>query len=163
LEGVLILKEDDWRQIEFLNRDLLDAVADELKSIREIYQNERVGTGFRTLHVRNKVPEPLAGRIVSIQDVRNAFGVEHKFNNLAFKSTKAVINGGFAIESTLGIEIWGQNGEDGILTCLCFSPLKKEIDRESFKSVVGAFVKELDLIFVDWVNMLWADSPDFEY
>ena len=163
LENVLILREDDWRQIEFLS-DILSADAiKEIAAIRSIYENERKGAGFKSLHVRKSIPEPLKGRSLTLRNLKEAFGVSHSYEGIAYNTAHAVIDGGFAFESTIGVQIWGQVNEDGILKCLCFSPLHNEVDKDSFTKTVGEFSAENKLIFVDWVRTFTANSTDTDF
>jgi hypothetical protein len=62
LENILVVHEDDWRQIELISTRHADAVRQELASIQDIHAKHRAGSGFTTLHVRKLIIAPLSNR-----------------------------------------------------------------------------------------------------
>ncbi|MEJ7604327.1 MAG: hypothetical protein WKG01_41085 [Kofleriaceae bacterium] len=69
------MHEDDWRQHELVSADLEPEIAAELGDIRTVHEG-RVGIGFTAIHVRNRVPEPLAGRTIELATLVEALGTE---------------------------------------------------------------------------------------
>ena len=66
--SALELHEDDWRQVEFVARELGDVVAGELTQIRRIL-GARTGPGFREIHVRKQPTSPLVERHITVDEV----------------------------------------------------------------------------------------------
>ncbi len=64
----LRIHEDDWRQIELVAPRFELEIAAELAAIREVVA-ERTGPGYQRLHVRERIPEPLAGTSLTIAEV----------------------------------------------------------------------------------------------
>lgn len=63
----LILHEDDWRQFEAVSTSLRPQVDAEMADIRKIFSEHSVplgeGRAFKKLHVRSRIPNPLASAI----------------------------------------------------------------------------------------------------
>jgi hypothetical protein len=72
--GSLQLAEDDWRQIELVASGCDAAVAACLSAIERIYADHRRDSGaFDEIHIRNEVPQPLAGTRLTLDALRAAF------------------------------------------------------------------------------------------
>jgi len=98
------LHEDDWRQLELVTAELEPAIEAELAAIRVIHA-ERDGVGFRRLHVRERIPDPLIGTNIAFEAVRRG-----RRRDLGFVGSASIIVGGFAFEVGDGA-IYGR--EDG--------------------------------------------------
>jgi hypothetical protein len=98
------LHEDDWRQLELVSAELEPAIEAELAAIREI-RAEREGVGFRRLHVRERIPDPLAGTDIALDTVRRG-----RRRDLGFAGGAGIVVGGFAFDAGDGA-IYGR--EDG--------------------------------------------------
>ncbi|MGC4119846.1 MAG: hypothetical protein QM765_35775 [Myxococcales bacterium] len=57
---VLDLHEDDWCQMEVIDGAMLSLVLDELGAIARVQREERSGPGFKSIHPRKAIREPLA-------------------------------------------------------------------------------------------------------
>lgn len=55
-----VLREDDWRQVEFVHSSYRQIVEQELQDIRKIYAEHRQGIGFTKIHVRSRLPDALS-------------------------------------------------------------------------------------------------------
>ncbi|MFO0898152.1 MAG: hypothetical protein U0836_12070 [Pirellulales bacterium] len=83
-EGDYQLADDDWRQVEFVERKLAAAADEEIEGIRRIHDEAKVGIGFREIHVR-KTPEPpivsslaLADVVQLLEDATGPAGVTYR-------------------------------------------------------------------------------------
>lgn len=89
---VLRIHEDDWRQIELVAPRFEPKIDAEFAAIREVFA-ERVGPAYRRLHVRERIPEPLAGTALTINEVsrgaRRALGIG---------DSPGIVAGGFAFD-----------------------------------------------------------------
>jgi hypothetical protein len=151
LEDVVVLHEDDWRQVELISADQIKRVHQEISSIREIHEKHRVESGFKSLHVRKLITTPLAAATISLQELKKHFGVGHEYAGVAFNRTAAVIRNGFAFRASNSWLFWGQMTKNGTLSIVCIradgepSPIASR-DLESF-----LFTHRL--LFVDWARL----------
>lgn len=67
------LHEDDWRQREFVATVFRPEIAAEFDMIRAA-RDSRIGQGYKRLHVRERIPEPLADVALPLASVRAALG-----------------------------------------------------------------------------------------
>lgn len=92
--GDLLLAEDDWRQFELVSSSLAADMEHELAAVRRIHEEERVGSGWRTLHVRRTPVLPIAPGI-PLADVLEALGVAPSaVEGVAFEGMPTRIAGG---------------------------------------------------------------------
>jgi len=70
----IVLHEDDWRQCELVSASLRSLVDQELAAVRAIHEHERVGPGFRTIHLRKLIPAPIAAGTVTLEDLAPVVG-----------------------------------------------------------------------------------------
>ncbi|HEX3600526.1 MAG TPA: hypothetical protein VHU84_10315, partial [Lacipirellulaceae bacterium] len=123
LENVFVVREDDWRQEELISRDHADKIADEIEGIRQIYENEKDGHGFRKLHVRSAIPRPLEGIHLTLPELMTKFDLEHVYRGVAFDNCAAVIQRGFAFRTAHSEVVWGQLDERDELAIVCITLL----------------------------------------
>ena len=147
LEGVTIFHEDDWRQIEFVTEAQKDLIAEEVNDIEAVFANEQVGHGFRKLHLRQRIAEPLAGVSVTLDDVKRRFGVQSEFKGVGFNTAAAVIARGFAFQTPGNDILWGQLGDDGRVAFLNLLPSP---DGDLDAGGLDAFLTVTGLCLVDW-------------
>jgi hypothetical protein len=67
------MHEDDWRQREFVARQFAGEVESEFGEIRKMWA-EQDGPGFKRIHVRSRVREPLLGIGLTLEEVSEALG-----------------------------------------------------------------------------------------
>lgn len=132
--NVLRMREDDWRQVELIAAELEPEVAAELAAIRQIHA-ERQGAGFPRLHVRARIPEPLAGTALALDTV--ARGPRRP---LGFDGAEGIVIGGFAFDAGDGT-IYGRE-DGGRVTVL--GAWRAEL------LVLADLAQAHDLIIVDW-------------
>lgn len=112
LTGALRMHEDDWLQLELMPEGL--DVSGELAAIRDVRTNQREGSGFKKLHLRQQLPAPLAGRGLRLERLRELFGTERP---VAWKSGTAPLKGCFAFSLPGGAALYGQ-ARDGEVIAL---------------------------------------------
>ncbi|WP_025121633.1 MULTISPECIES: hypothetical protein [unclassified Serratia (in: enterobacteria)] len=152
LENVLVLHEDDWRQFEFLSVSLHELVQQEVQDILAIYHTQREESGFKQIHVRKRIAEPLLDVALPLESLAQAFGVEKRFSGVAFNNAAATIVNGFAWQTTSGWIFWGQTDAQGNLAVLCLLP-PHDADAASMANKIDDFVLAHDLLLIDWVNV----------
>ena len=92
----LAFADDDWRQREYVSARFTPEIQAERADIARVYETH-TGVGFRELHVRKRIPEPLAGVTLAFEDVA-AVMRPHTDNRhpIAITGHPGIIAGGFA-------------------------------------------------------------------
>ncbi|HGM5491681.1 TPA: hypothetical protein ACKP1B_003342 [Serratia fonticola] len=152
LENVLVLHEDNWRQFEFLSVSLHELVQQEIQDILAIYHTQREASGFKQIHVRKRIAEPLLNVALPLESLAQAFGVEKRFSGVAFNNAAATIINGFAWQTDRGWIFWGQTDAQGNLVVLCLLP-PQDVDAALMAKKIDDFVLANDLLLIDWVNV----------
>lgn len=155
LDGFVMVEEDDWRQFEFIDRVHAESIREELEEIVEIYQNHRVGAGFKHLHLRQKITDPLPRTPLTISLIEQAFDVAQTYAGAAFGSSQVAITDSFAMRTTSGWLLWGQTDASGVITALNFAPTQ-HADVAEVASRVDAFLTAHSLYLVDWSRLFWC-------
>jgi hypothetical protein len=130
--AAFVIHEDDWRQHELVAERFAPEIAVELEAIRVVL-GERQGVGFARLHVRERIPEPLAGVELRLPDVRAAIGGDVARRELAFSGTAGVVDGGFAFVVGDAGAVYGREHGDRVVALgfargvepTAFAPLAK--------------------------------------
>ena len=142
------IHEDDWRQIEFLSDSNSEAMVQEIKDVQAICDNQRKGVGFEQVHIRKRVPAPLAQANLSVPTLKSYFPVESDFEAVSFLKTRGSIPGSFAWATSFGGVIWGIADPQGNIVVLCLLPDRGNADQ--LAEAISKFTAENDLVFVDW-------------
>ena len=157
LEHIAVLREDDWRQFEFLDMRSESLINEEFEDIKNIYENHREEVGFKRLHLRQKISFPLESITLTLGLLDVSFEISDKFEGVAFNSAAATIIGGFAVQTKSGWILWGQANESGNITALNLSQTK-ESNINAIATEIDQFTKKYGLYLVDW-PMLFLCGP----
>jgi hypothetical protein len=141
---VLALHEDDWRQCEFVAMDHAQLIAQELAAIHRIHDGEKVGAGFRNIHVRSAIATPLplglAWSTVTrhLGETTSLAGVTIMNQPIANASAARLAD---------GVVVWGI-GDDSGLSALCVHDVRSATatSADALRRVADA----LNLALVDW-------------
>ncbi len=155
LENVVVFREDDWRQFEFISSNQEELIHGELNAIEQIYQQHRESSGFNQLHVRKAIIEPLSETKISLDSLRESFSFEKEYGGVAFNNTAATIVNGFAYKTTSGWLLWGQVDNAGNLINLNLS----ETDSSSIEGIaenIDSFAQKHELYIVNWPRLFWG-------
>ncbi len=153
LENTLVVHEDDWRQSEVVSSRFASLIDSEFQAIRRIYENEHAGVGFRNLHIRSAIPEPLAGVALTLDMLRSEFSAVHEFDGVAFDHAAGVIPHGFAFRNPTGLIVWGQTDAQGHPLVVCLRNVNACTLSVSFDAI-DAWLDTYRLVWVDWVRTL---------
>jgi hypothetical protein len=137
--AALVLHEDDWRQVELVSSRFEPEIAAELAAIRVIYA-ARKGVAFEKLHVREHIPEPLAGVALSVDQIKAALGGDVARRELAIRDTPGVVEGGFAFLVDGGA-VYGYELNDRV-ACICVHRMEPD--------VLFELASAHALVLVDW-------------
>ncbi|HET9623916.1 MAG TPA: hypothetical protein VFP84_21235 [Kofleriaceae bacterium] len=110
---------DDWRQVELIAARLAAEIAAELADIHAIFAEHRRGAGFAKLHVRSRIPEPLAGAAIQIAELAG-LGERCALAIGGSSAPDAVIDGGFAFVADTGV-VYGREA-GGVVVALGLMP-----------------------------------------
>jgi len=141
----IVLREDDWRQCEFVATAHSTEVSAELSAIRHIHSNAAASVGWKEIHVRERIAHPLAPGttwsmvaelIESFEPVGVAFG----------QKDNAVAN---AVGAKLPdqVVVWGVV-DSGQLTVLCVENLERASPLTA--TTLRRVADNLSLALVDW-------------
>lgn len=149
--ATLDIQEDDWRQSEFVSSRLLDCIEQELASVRRIYEEEREGAGFRTLHPRKAMASPLAGTDLDVPAVRAACGaMATPLDGVSFTGVAGLVSASFAVRLLSSLEVYGLHDERGRVVVLAVHARStNNVAMSGMDGVVGMAVAN-DLCLVDW-------------
>lgn len=143
-ENLLLMHEDDWRQIEFISPRYEAEIAGEINSITGIYQNHRQEAGFDKIHLRNLIEQPLSDKKISVRDLAENFSSVKKYDGFGISETKSKAKNSFAFRVENEIDFYGQMTQDGEILFLCVSGNNDSPD------LMKKISEKYDVIFVDW-------------
>lgn len=142
-----VLHEDDWRQFEFVSRQLAVESDAEIAAVRRIHEEEHASVGWRKLHVRRR-PDPPITTPLTRGRLDHAFG-GLSFRGVNFRGASSPIVSGFSFRAADGLECYGAEDEGrvtvlGIVQDVPVSPPVKSAD------ALELIAREFDLDLVHW-------------
>lgn len=161
---VLVMHEDDWRQVELVSNLLSAEIAAEFSAIAKIFEKRRGDGAFPTIHARESVEGPLAGADVSLSKLR-CFEDGMVFDGVSFAQPgingvthiQSVVSGGFALQVTGGMVLYGQvvkdSGGSELINTLAVADAKPS-NLELAASTIAQLCQEHNLVLVDWCRGL---------
>ncbi|MBE7463015.1 MAG: hypothetical protein HS116_05905 [Planctomycetes bacterium] len=160
-DGLFQIQEDDWRQIEFVSSDQVGQVELELNDIRKIYSERGDGVGFREIHVRERIPTPLMGAVLSIERLRSFFPLKRKFDAVSIRRTPGTIPTSFAWTAEAGPVLWGIASEDRTIVVLCLSPAPCQ--SELLADGLAKMTREAGVLLVDWCRAQYVTGDKEQF
>lgn len=143
---VVTLHEDDWRQVELMSAASVLLAADDLAAVRKVIAEDRVGAGFRRLHLRGMVA-PLAGARVGLDAVLAALGARaDAVKGVTFAGEAGCVEDGFAAEGG-GLVAYGRQ-RGGLVLELGF--LRSSVESVIDARALAGWAAEQKLVLVDW-------------
>jgi len=139
----LQLVADAWRQCEFVAANQDTAVQAELAEVRVVLETQRVGAGYAALHVRRKVPTPLAGVKLTVAEVEAALATPAR--PLGVRGEVARVAGGFALPTAEAL-VYGV-ADGGVVQVLGVFGLRDDVMGQ-----LHALALAHQLVLVDWCN-----------
>jgi hypothetical protein len=161
-EDVFSIHEDDWRQAEFVAQGYEKLIDEEFADIHNIRVNEWTGTGFKKLHVRVRIPEPLQN--CTLADVEALIPQPKKFVGVGFLRTQGIVPHSFAWMMNGGLVIWGVTDDAGNIMRLCLSGAPEKKDVAAVGDAFSKLTHQYGLYFVDWRKevRIQGDASAFE-
>jgi hypothetical protein len=144
LDGMLVIHEDDWRQVEFISEKLLEDVKTEVNSIKSIYETKRKGVGFSGMHIRKLTEVPIEDGLIPYTELKNHLDIGKEYSGFGISSCMAVAEHSFAFETHDGLQFYGVLSEKGNVVFLCLT------NSDGIVAKCGEIIKAFHLIGVDW-------------
>jgi hypothetical protein len=162
-DNVFVIHEDDWRQVEFVSSQFSSKINEEIADIRRIWESQRSGPAFKTLHVRDRIPEPLAGCSLALGDLKEIIRPQRAFDAVGFIRTAGTVPQSFAWALDEKLILWGVAGTDGRIHRLCLRGFARRERVSETSSLLAAFTDRYRLYFVDWCRMaVISDNTAFQ-
>lgn len=141
----ILIREDDWRQNEFLNSKSKLLVDIEFKKIQDIwtYESKKVDeqfTAFKNCHVRSSIGEPQLS--ISLRKLKDLLGTSETG---CLKINETFVVNGFSLR-TKDTHFYGTL-QDDVVTLLSVCKSNEQSVRE-----IHSIVETFDVIFVSWHN-----------
>jgi hypothetical protein len=147
LDGLLVIHEDDWRQVEFVSEKLAADVESEIQSIRTIFETKRSGVGFTELHVRKRIERPIGEDALPYEAVKKNFTISKEFSGFGLGKgggRAGIAENGFAFETSDGAQVFGIWNEKGNVVFLCLA------STGGFTEECKGLMRSFGLMGVDW-------------
>ncbi len=153
----VVLHEDDWQQFEFVSKQLVSEIDQEIESIRQIYANESVGGGFRRLHVRKLIDRSILCNL-TLNDLAS-FLNQPTLDGVTYQRAKTRIESGFSITPAPGLQLYGltQNGTISVLAIA--EETLKDVSEQSI-TALKSLASTFDLELVHWCTCRRASGTD---
>ncbi len=150
-KNVLDMRDDDWRQREFVSLSQQELVDRHLAAVGRIYEQEREGIGFRKIHVRADVASPLAPATPGLEEVVFAGGAGlMRLDGVSFDGVAGIASDVFAMRLLCGIELYGSIANDRIMS-LCLGDARP--NNAPLASAIAPLIdlaRRHGLCLVDW-------------
>ena len=151
-----VLVEDDWRQFEFVSRQLAAESDAEIAAIRRIHEQECASVGWRKLHVRRRPDPPIISPLKRDRLDQSFGGLS--FRGVSFRGAGSPIVSGFSFRAADGLECYGVEEEGrvtvlGVVQGVPVPPPVRSAD------ALAQIAREFDLDLVHWCRCGRA-SPD---
>jgi hypothetical protein len=167
-DGVLsgdecVLIEDDWRQFELVSRSFSRDADAEIEAIRRIHEEEKADVGWRNLHVRRRLDQPIAVPL-TLKDVDQAFGGGIAFRGVTYRGARTPIASGYSFIAADGLQCYGV-AEDGHVTVLGIVQNRPSTPAARSADALTQLARRFDLDLVHWCRCVRAscDNPLFRH
>lgn len=157
LEGrELLLHEDEWRQVELVSLSQKDVVGEELAEITEVLKTSRVeGVGFRKIHLRKRLEQPLQGVELSLESLRRTFESATESKVVLHDSSHCVTDS-FSFFLTREVALYGVCDAAGV-DVLAVAVLGHERQSVPLPGI-RRLADEVGLLAVDWCGVRQAEA-----
>jgi len=164
-DAVFAIHEDNWRQIEFVSAAFDAEIEQEFADIRQIWTSEKREVGFKNLHVRKRIPEPLTGSSVRLDDLKAIVTAQRQFEGVGFLRTPGIIPSSFAWSTDAQLVVWGIAEPEGRIVRLCLAGMPQRDSIVSVSASLAAFTQRQKLYLVNWCRMakISTDAKLFEH
>lgn len=160
--GEVLLREDDWRQIELVSRRRTVEIRQEFDDIRAIWADARQGPGFSRIHVRSRIPEPLAESALGLADLEELFGPASFA--LRFHDCGHRISGGFRYDLGGNWMLYG-TAREAHPRVLALAPSAERCTAPAphLSEALDGLCRAHGLLLIDWCRCSMAEAGSVEF
>lgn len=139
------LREDDWRQLEFLPKSSLSKMKIEISHIKDIWENhsktiDNTFNTFSKLHIRTNIGIPPVD--ISLQKLSSLLEVD-QIQNLTVGSSDAFVDGGFSLNINTHVVFGTVKGDK--IQSLCLNVINQDSE-----TTINKIVSSFNLTFINW-------------
>ncbi len=154
----LIIHEDNWRNIELVSLTQRNEIITNLKEIYRIHNEESVGHGFKTMHLREDILNPLEFVNLPFGEL-DSFRKTKTFSGLSFLNQNKIVIDGFAFLTTGGITWFGRQ-KKGLVQELCMATCAPNDQTMEDVEILVRIMEKYNLGFVDWCRVALLNSSE---
>lgn len=154
----LYIHEDDWRQIEFIADAFSQEIDQEIADIQKIWNSQQNGPGFKKVHVRKRIPEPLENGSLKLADLSETVPPQKRFQAVGFLRKPGSIAQSFAWSVCDDFFLWGVTDAEGGVLRLCLLGFPPADRVTEISAALGALAEQHHLHCVDWCRMTRASA-----
>lgn len=156
---VLVLHEDDWTQTEFLPKAMLPEIRRMLSELKTFEAQNREGSGWRNLYVREFSRESLMTGAAALEHLQTVIGVRAGPAPL-LTSVDGVtrVRNGFTIEIGRNVHLYGYADENGIPVIA--ASLGPDPDDRKLTEAFTKLSASDGLVLVDWRQQMLLLATD---
>lgn len=151
---VFEMREDDWRQYDFIPIAKKNVVFENINAIQNIFQNhskklDENMLAFTELFVRRGIDQPFSDCNISRDSIIDMFDIVEEFEGISFSGVAGIVDDGFALKISDNEILYGieKNGAIVILSMFVIDWRKSSLDK--FDKLYAALEKH-KLCLVDW-------------
>jgi hypothetical protein len=162
-KNILEIHEDDWRQVEWIAGTLRAQMEDELQQVRVIHEQHREEYGFKKIHVRETIPNPVGNMNLHLDQLRDSLGQGVTWlEAVSYLGVAGTIRDSFAARMLSSIELYGVAPNDLIQAIGFTRATMNNVPPVDLQRLVD-FAADNDLILVDWcrLEVVAALLPDY--
>lgn len=147
---------DDWRQIEFVSKDNLTTINNEIKNINNVYLDQKRNNtipGFKNIYIRT-LSVPLMHADLTLNNLLSFFNISNR-NYLAFPEKSNIVKNGFFI-CLDNCGIYGIFDKNEIIKSIGIL-INSKPTKDEISSLIN-YGNVHNLIMVDWIRMAIIDE-----
>ena len=154
----LLIKDDLWRDVELVGPHGATAVEANLAAIHRVQTEFRSGPGFTEIHLRTEPAEPLAGVILTVEDLAAALGTTTHFVRPVAVKGQGVAHNSFSLPVVDGVDVYGLVDATSRVTVVGVH--RTGIADAPVARAFATLLHERGLTLVDWRGGLWTNDAE---
>jgi hypothetical protein len=162
--GEFVLAEDDWRQFEFVSRELANVVDEEIARIRRIHETAAAEVGWREIHVRSRPERPLLCTI-TFAELSECLNVPTR-HGVTYQGAQTQVADGYSLTTADGMSVYGvaPNGNIQVIALAQYSESSPNVESVESIARLRTLARDFNLDLVYWCRCarVSPDHPLFE-
>lgn len=151
----IFIHPDNWRQIEFVSKENLATINNEIKNINNIYLDQKINnsSGYKNIYLRT-LSDPLSHVGLKLNNLLSFFNTSNR-KYLAFPEDSNIVRNGFFI-CLENCGIYGIYDKNEIIKSLSLL-INSKPNKDEISSLIN-YGNAHNLIIVDWIRMTIIDE-----